>query len=162
MGDRDSNIPKAPQPPSISVTEIVDAADDLGPRSKLRKALIVLAQKIDKGFGAVHLFLTMMRQNVSGMAKTQAEHTKALEDIKDQLKALQNWRAHLEGREKEAGDPTGRHEIAKVLARDEIIQEKKKEEHEWRKASVPIKTAVVSGIFASIAAVIALITALLK
>lgn len=140
---------------------MVDAAEDLGAKSKLRKALIVLAQKVDKGFSGILYFLTSLRQNVSGLAKTQTEHAKEIATLKEQIQALQQWRSNTEGRDA-AMEHTGRHDIAKVLARDEIVTKEKEKEHEWRKASVPVKVAAITGFFGLLAGILALITALMK
>lgn len=154
MSERDTPTPGTPKLPSISATDILDAQD----HSKLRRALVVLTMKIDKGFAGIHFFMVETRRTISTLAKDKEKDAQQLAGLAEQVRTLMEWKARQDGQ----AEVTGRHDIAKVVARDELQQEERKKQHEWRKASVPVKVAVISGFFGVVAGLLALITALLK
>lgn len=132
---------------------VIEASTDLAD-SKLRRALVLLVTKIDKGFSSILFYMRSIRERVALVARQQEEHESRLRTIEDQFSALRAQReadaAVDEAREREN---TARNQLAKAQgeAKAREKQEEKEEKvaeraHEWKQLSVKWKIAVLTAI----------------
>ena len=156
MGSESGESPR-PNMPSVPLESMLEAADELGPRSKLRVALVLLVQKIDKGFSAMLFFMNTARDAQKKLGEEVAELRKEVSDLRKLMA------------DRTAADNTASHKLAKLEglreAEDRIAAQtidREKMTLEWKKASVPLKVAFVGGGLAIAKVLIEAVAALFK
>jgi predicted nucleic acid-binding Zn-ribbon protein len=151
-----------PIPSKIPVEALIEGTDELGAQSKLRKLIVRLASKIDGGFSAMHMFLVVAREEISGLKTQNSELISRVNAMESRINTLESRLAALEGRTARAGEEsTAQMELAHRRGRESVIEEQKKEQLEWAKLSSPAKVATITGACGLAAAIIASIVKLL-
>lgn len=152
MSDTD-RPPSKPEFPSMPLDAVIEASSDLAD-GKLRRALVLLVTKIDKGFSSILFYMRSIRERVALVARQQEEQENRLRAIEDQFAALTAKRemtaALDEAREREN---TARHQLAKVQgearAREKLEAKEEKvaeRTHEWKQLGMKWKIAAITAV----------------
>ena len=175
--DRPSKPGNEPQLPSIPIQEILTAAEELGPKSRLRAVLVMLAQKIDKGFAATLFWMRETRTKLSSLAKQNDATAKMVEDMKaevasmnERIAALNSWRTEVtaenrgteKGRQEGLREASGKFELVRMQEREEIAKEQKEEAKEEKKQRFELAKAKIPLLVALVTMVSSAFTLLLK
>lgn len=123
------------------IDEVIEAAEEFGPKSKLRRTLILLVTKIDSGFSAMLTFLATVRSKSD-------EHGRSIEELKSEIAVLKSDLSTLRARGAE--ENTARIELARAQgARDEqsrlVERGDKDRQHqlEWAKMTTGARVSVI-------------------
>lgn len=175
--DRPSKPSNEPQLPSIPIQEVLNAAEELGARSRLRNVLVMLAQKIDKGFSATLFWMRETRTKLSNLAKQNDATAKLVGELKsevvsmqERIDALNSWRTEVtaetrgaeKGRQEGLREASGKIELVRMQERVEIVKEQKEEAKEEKKQHFELAKAKIPLLVAFVTMISSALTLLLK
>lgn len=142
-------------PSKIPVQELLEATDSVADK-KLRTLLVKLATKIDGGFGAMHTFVSAVRQQNTDLLGRVGDLETALETLKRERdldqKNLLDRIAKLEAKRKK-GENSAQVSLARHEGALEAREKDAQQQLEWAKLSVPVRVALITAGIAAISTI---------
>ncbi len=155
-----SDRPSRPDLPALPLDSVLEASSEIDD-DRLRRALVMLVSKIDKGFSAMLFYMRNVRERVATLARDKDSLEERLRKVEDELATLRAQReAAADVYAAREAENTAKHRLAAIQgeakAREKADAKAEKDEErqdEWKQLNLRWKIAIIAGVAGFLTAV---------